>query len=103
MKYFREILLICIFYLSCTIDANAADISNGSRIYAGNCEICHADNGRGTVPDAPDFRFGDGLIKPDTELFKTISSGKRLMPGFQGMLNERDILDVIGYIRSLNQ
>ena len=94
-------LFLCLSLLAGAAGAAAADIKEGSRIYASNCEICHAANGQGAVPDAPDFRYGDSLIKPDKQLFNSISSGKGMMPAFRGLLSEQEILDVISYLRTL--
>ena len=95
--------LICLVFILNTIYVNAADPKRGSEMYATNCQICHADDGRGVVPDAPNFRFGDNLIKPDRELFDAISSGKGMMPGFRGILSEQDILNVISHLRTLHR
>ncbi len=83
--------------------AATADIREGSQVYAKNCEICHAGDGSGAVPDAPNFRYGDSLIRSDTDLFNSISSGKGMMPAFQGVLSEQEILNVIIYLRTLYQ
>ncbi len=99
-------VIVKILFMTClytvVFATHAADIAKGSAVYANNCQICHADDGSGVTPDAPDFRFGDSLIKPDKQLFSTISSGVGMMPAFRGVLSEQDILDVIAYLRTLN-
>ena len=79
--------------------AGAADTSKGRQIYQTNCEVCHGPNGKGIMMDIPDFSLGDGLMQVDTSLFEVVREGKSTMPSFRGILEERDIFDVIAYIR----
>ena len=95
-------VLICLMSILNTGLVGAADPDKGNKIYATNCEICHAADGQGVVVGAPNFKIDNNLIKPDTELFNFISSGKGMMPAFRGMLSEQDILDVISHLRNLN-
>ncbi len=103
MKNLQRLFLFCLIMSLAGVSVNAADIRKGIEVYNVNCAICHADDGRGTVADAPDFRFGDKLIQADVSLFRSISSGKGMMPAFRAMLTEQDIFDVIGYLRTLQQ
>lgn len=103
MRHVIAKVLLCMAPVLNAGPVAAADTGNGGAIYAMNCQICHADDGQGLVADAPNFRHGDNLIKPDMELFNSISSGKGMMPAFRGMLSEQDILDVISYLRNIYQ
>jgi cytochrome c6 len=40
-------------------------------------------------------------MQPDPVLVQSIKAGRNAMPGFQGLLRDRDILDVIAYARTL--
>jgi cytochrome c6 len=79
----------------------AADPGKGSAIYSQHCVVCHGDRGEGVMPGAPDFSRGDGLMQPDRVLADSITNGKLVMPAFQGLLRDDEILDVIAYIRTM--
>lgn len=82
--------------------AHAADMFKGRQIYTSNCAICHGQSGRSVMPGAPNFAYQEGILKPDMTLLTTIRSGRNAMPAFQGVLSDRDIMDVIAFIRTLN-
>jgi len=80
----------------------AADMVRGGNLYAAHCSACHGASGVSRMPGTPNFARNTGLMQPDMSLLTTIKSGKNVMPAFQGILSDRDILDVIVYIRTLN-
>lgn len=82
--------------------ASAADIRNGSSLYTAHCAVCHGASGVPVMPNAPNFRRMEGLMKPDAQIFVAIRNGKGAMPGYYGVLKDRDILDVIAHLRTLN-
>ena len=79
---------------------DAADVFKGKTVYESYCEACHGPGGRGAMAGTPNFTRGQQLIRSDFALFESISTGRNAMPGFQGVLSENDILDVITYIRT---
>lgn len=82
--------------------ALAADVNKGRQTYGTHCAICHGQSGQGTVAGAPNFDRGDGLLRPDFSLLAAIKAGKNAMPAYRGMLSDRDILDVVAYLRTLH-
>lgn len=82
--------------------AHAADTTKGGSLYAAHCAACHGASGASVMPGAPSFARSEGLLQPDLVLLAAIKAGKNVMPAFQGMLSDRDILDVIAYLRTLN-
>jgi cytochrome c6 len=80
---------------------HAADTQNGAKLYAQYCASCHGPNGKGSFAGVPDFSRGNTLLRSDGALLATIKAGKGAMPGFLGILRERDLFDVIAYIRTL--
>ena len=54
-----------------------------------------------SMPGTPSFAQSEGLLQPDLMLLATIKSGRNIVPAFQGVLSDRDILDVIAYLRTL--
>ena len=82
--------------------SHAADMIKGGNLYATHCAACHGVSGVSMMPGAPSFARGEGLLQADLALLVAIKSGKNVMPAFQGVLSDRDILDVIAYLRTLN-
>lgn len=80
---------------------SAADILNGQKVYAAHCVGCHGANGRSVMPIVPSFSRGERLLQPDTALLLSIRSGRNAMPGYMGILADREILDVIAFLRTL--
>ena len=80
---------------------NAADVIRGGEIYRANCANCHGPNGRPVLPTAPDFSRQERLLQPDPMLLQSVRNGRGAMPAFQGILRDREILDVIAYLRTL--
>lgn len=81
----------------------AADIFVGQQVYETHCANCHGVDGGPLVPGTPNFAFGEGLEKPDRPLYDVIKTGSALMPGYNGIINDQEILDVIAYIRTLRR
>ena len=81
----------------------AADIDNGKRIYAKHCQNCHGARGQGQLPGTPDFSRGERLMQPDSQLVEVLRNGKGMMPAFRAQLQNRDLLDVIAYLRTLRR
>jgi len=82
--------------------AGAADVQRGASLYSLHCASCHGASGMPVMPGAPNFRRFDSLLRPDTMLLQSIRSGRGTMPGFMGVLKDREILDVIAYLRTLS-
>ena len=93
-------LLVAMLMMSPLPAVDAADVFKGKTVYETYCEGCHGRGGRGEMAGTPNFSRGQQLIRTDLSLFAAISSGKNAMPGFQGILTENEILDVITYIRT---
>jgi cytochrome c6 len=83
--------------------APGADIARGAQTYAMHCAMCHGPAGQGIQPGAPKFNRGERLLQSDLALVNSIRAGRGAMPGFAGMLRDREILDVIAYIRTLQR
>jgi cytochrome c6 len=81
--------------------ASAADMRNGGRIYAVHCAACHGADGRNVVPEAPNFARGERLLQSDFALLSSMRIGRGAMPGFTGILSDREILDVVSFLRTL--
>jgi len=81
--------------------ARAADTSHGADLYRQHCANCHGGDGRPVMPGAPDFSRPTSLLKPDLALLGAVRSGRGAMPSYQGLLRDRDILDIVAHLRTL--
>ncbi len=97
----RSAAMLCA--LAVVAPAQAADIGKGGQIYAMQCLSCHGRAGVNVMPGAPNFARSEGLMQPDLALLASIKTGKNAMPAYIGILNDREILDVIAYMRTLRQ
>ena len=91
--------LVAAFLLS--FPAQAADVIKGQQLYRQHCAACHGPTGISSMPNAPSFARGERMMQPDMALLATIRSGRGAMPSYFGVLNDRDTLDVIAYLRTL--
>jgi mono/diheme cytochrome c family protein len=89
-------------------DASSAD--NGSMIYGMDCDTCHGkdgrhptETGRWMYPRVPDLGSPEVQGWSDAELFWIIKNGVRFsgMPGFAKMQTDKEIWDLVHYVRSL--
>jgi len=87
---------------SFSAEVHAADSIKGRQLYNANCAICHGPSGRSAMPGAPNFDRGEGMLKPDLILLSAIRTGRNAMPAYQGILTDRDIMDVIAFVRTLH-
>lgn len=86
----------------------AADLARGEKIYKMMCLKCHGESGKGDGPKAkelskkpanytnPDFF----KTRSDADLKKTVIEGKEPMPSFRARLKDKDVDDVIAYIKT---
>ena len=79
----------------------AADLDKGKNLYLIHCSGCHGEKGFSHMPQVPNFARGEGLAQPDPVLMDAIRAGSDARPPFLGILNDREILDVISYVRTL--
>ncbi len=94
---------------------HAQEKAEGKKIYLTYCSGCHGESGKGDGPAARSLpvkpaNHADGTIMnqlSDKQLFDIISKGGAavdkapFMPAWGGQLKEKQIRDIISYIRSL--
>jgi cytochrome c6 len=79
----------------------AADLVAGKRHYTAYCAGCHGVDGMSLRPQAPKLALGERMAQPDFMLVSTLKSGFGTHPSFLGILNDRELLDVVSYVRTL--
>jgi mono/diheme cytochrome c family protein len=75
----------------------SADLARGEALFAAHCAVCHASNARGGD-------LGTNLVeKPvllrEEEYRALIRDGRRRMPGFAAVLDERGQADLLAWLR----
>ncbi|MFM8321878.1 MAG: c-type cytochrome [Chloroflexota bacterium] len=97
------------------VQADAASLARGARLYEVNCAFCHGPAGKGDGSIAEelarkpkDLTGAPAQALSDGDLFMIISNGLKAVPGFKGgmpALRENttvaDRWDIVNYIRSL--
>jgi mono/diheme cytochrome c family protein len=101
-SYFLKIVCAALALLLACSASQAGDINKGRKLYGTNCAMCHGQNGRSAMVGAPNFDRGEGVMRPDSALLASIRAGKNACPAFRGILTDRDILDVIAFVRTLH-
>lgn len=89
------------------VEATGDSILGGQEIYAGNCRVCHGENGEGDGPgafglDPEPANLNDRVPgRTDGELFWIVTNGSEgtAMPGWEGTLSEDDRWNVVNYLR----
>ena len=99
------------------VDVEKGDVVNGKALYEKNCAACHGTSGKGDGPAAVSMRPKPRNLA-DEEYIKTLSDayllevitygGARvdkspLMPGWGNMLDQKEIIDIISYLRELSE
>lgn len=84
-------------------NAEASDIYNGREVYEMHCESCHGSDGVSMDPGTPDFSRGESLFVPDTELVRRLREGSAMKPSYRGLLTDKEMRDVIAYVRTLQR
>lgn len=87
------------------------DAKAGKKIYDQNCALCHGAKGKGDGVGAAALNpkprnFVEGKFKygsKDADLAKLIKNGKGTMPPWKAVLNDKQVDDVVSYIRTLKK
>lgn len=84
-----------------TLLTSPEDISAGKIVYIKSCASCHKDNGAGDVgPNlTDDFWLHGNDVK---SVFKTVKYGINAMPQWQNTYSNKQIAQVVSYIKSLH-
>ncbi len=106
-------LLAYVRYLHSSEHPVSGDPQMGMQVYDNNCTICHGADGKGkgTITKIYDMEPADhtdarSMNRISNEKIRSIISegtkGAKLMPGWKDILSDKEIEDVISYIRLLS-
>lgn len=94
------------------VESTEASIARGKEVYAANCVACHGDTGLGDGiagkamnPPPANLHEDHVQILTDGAMFAIIHNGVdgTGMPGFEDVIEEEDIWNVINYIRTFKE
>lgn len=93
--------VLCLFLATLAASSvQAADVFEGKSLYQQHCVDCHGPAGEGVMPGMPNFTRGESLLKSDFELANAVRSGRGVMPGFNGLLTDEELENVVAYLRT---
>ena len=89
--------------------ADASSAERGQKLYSLNCLPCHGQTGKGEGPMSKALNVHAGNLtdrarmgkQSDGEIFWKTAKGKTPMPVFEQKLAEKELWDVVAYVRSL--
>lgn len=102
------LLTVCLALAAagCGSSAPQAPVATGSVpvrvLYERNCAVCHGPQGQGTqlgTMKTPPLNSGAALTDPDERLLKQISDGGNGMPPFKHTFDDRQIEELVRFIR----
>lgn len=77
------------------------ELDKGKQVYEANCVPCHGADGKGAIPQAPNFTDPKVISSAAADqLFKSVSGGKGIMPAWQDRLSAEDRWAAVEYARA---
>lgn len=107
-QHFRTLILVCLALApaGCTSGASKPAAAVGALpvrvLYERNCAVCHGPRGEGSqvgTMKTPPLSSGAALTDPDEKLFKQVSDGGNGMPPFKYTLDDKQIDDLVRFVR----
>ena len=105
-------IVICSYVAALTLflslPAAYADSQEGAALYKTKCAMCHGADGKGDTAMGKnlklrDFASDDVQKVHDSEMKTLIENGKGKMPAFKGKLTDKQLGDVIQFVRTLKK
>ncbi|MCS6805746.1 MAG: c-type cytochrome [Acidobacteriota bacterium] len=84
--------------------AAAKPTVDAKEIFMRDCAACHGEDGKGTLPNVPDWTDAQWQRKvTDAQMTATIKTGKGLMPGWKDQLSDEAIAALVKYVRGFGK
>jgi cytochrome c6 len=108
MKRIATYAFVAALTLALFAPAAFADSQAGAALFKAKCAMCHGADGKGDTPmgknlKLKDFSSDDVQNVHDSEMKTLIENGKGKMPAFKGKLTDKQIGDVIQFVRTLKK
>lgn len=84
-----------------SLAVQAAPAADPKTNYTRYCASCHGFDGRGVMPTVPNLKIGNALYKPEQQMVEALKRGSDKKPPFIGMMSDRELADLINYIRMM--
>ncbi|MDQ6787170.1 MAG: cytochrome c [Acidobacteriota bacterium] len=71
-------------------------------IFRQNCAVCHGNEANGKEIDGklvPSLRYGEAANLSEEQIYQQIKEGKLPMPAFKNQLSEKEIRQMVQFIR----
>jgi mono/diheme cytochrome c family protein len=102
-------IVVTIVVISLSVGVQAQDAAAGKAVYGKKCQSCHAADGAGNPGIAKAMNVelkplssAEVQSKSDADLKKVITAGSGKMKPVAG-LSDKDVSDVVAYIRTLKK
>jgi len=94
--------------LTLTVVLPASAQESTEQVYMRQCASCHAADGGGKTPagkrtGARDFSLDKVQNQTDAQLIEITAKGKKEMPGYAKSLTDKQIKDLVAYIRTMGK
>lgn len=105
------VTLLSVGSVTWVVPAFGADVAKGKKVYTDKCVGCHGEKGKGDGIGAgmlskkpADYTDKKAMSKlTDEDMKKTVKQGKAPMPSWGTILTDREIDDVVAYIRTFGK
>jgi cytochrome c6 len=102
-----RITAVCFVLLLATVPQMRAQ-GDAETNYKAKCAGCHGPDGTGATPAgkavaARDFHSADVQKETDAEMADVIAKGKNKMPKYADKLKDKEIKDLVTYVRALSK
>jgi mono/diheme cytochrome c family protein len=101
---------IRIFAIALVVSCSASAVAQGrgEETYKSKCTSCHAADGSGNTSagkatKTPPFSSPEMLKMSDAEFILYTKNGRGRMPAYASRLSDKEIADVVAYIRTLQK
>ncbi len=95
----NKFIKLLVFFVLWNFFSTIAYAATGKELFDRHCVQCHQPGQEMIIPMAYSLR--DSLMQPDSILREKILSGTNAMPGYYGLLKNKEISDILLYMRMM--